>query len=123
LKCTFFARRGFLEGASYTSKLFATSVNIKKPLVNIAFHDIVLMMEMFALCTIVVHPLNFFVPFLVALSAKRYEVAIVILPRLAPCDVSDMMHVSVVSRSAVTALEIVALHDFQPPTLPTSVFQ
>jgi hypothetical protein len=93
LERTFFARRGFLEVASYTSKLFASSVNVKKPLVYIALHDIVLMMEMFALCTIVVHPLNFFVPFLVTLSAKRYEVAIVILPRLAPCEVSDMMHV------------------------------
>jgi hypothetical protein len=93
LECTAFARRGFLEVASYTSELFATSVNIKKPFVNIALHDIVLMMEMLALCTIVVHSLNFFVPFLVALSTKRYEVAIVILPRLAPCEVSDMMHV------------------------------
>jgi hypothetical protein len=80
-----------VEIAPYTSELLAKSIVLEH--LPLTISEDVLLMEMLTLCTIVVHPLNFFVPFLVTLSAKRYEVAIVILPRLAPCDVSDMMHV------------------------------
>jgi hypothetical protein len=91
LECTAFAHRGFVEIAPYTSELLAKSVILEH--LPLTISEYVLLMEMLTLCTIAVHPLNFFVPFLVTLSAKRYEVAIVILPRLAPCEVSDVMHV------------------------------
>ena len=77
--------------------------------------------EELALSAVVLSP-DLFVQSLVARSAKRYEVAIVILPRQTTFDVSDMMYVQVVCRSALSALEIVTLHYLQSLALPASVF-